>query len=330
MSKCSESPDMRTHDNNKLKISILLVTYNHENHIHQALDALFGQVIEGPIELIVADDASSDGTVDIIKKYVEKDDRFTFKYLDNSKNLGITRNYERGFSACSGRYVAVLEGDDYWISPFKLQRQMDFLDAHWESDLCSVNYFVYEENLSHFYPRTTIGNGHRLIGARDLIADNLVGNFSTCMYRKSALEALPKELFDICSYDWIVNICVARNSMIGFLEEPMSVYRLHSNGVWSQTPHVEKLKSQLDMIPAYDALTGQVYHSEFEILSNRLQHMILMSNFSHIAAAIRQPTAGLISRLVDYLPPILVVLTRALVPPKLKRLIVRIFHRGAA
>lgn len=311
------------------RISILLVTYNHENHIRQALDALFGQLINEPIELIIADDASEDTTLNLIKEYEGRDDRFTFKYLDSAINLGITKNYKRGFSACSGQYVAVLEGDDYWISPFKLQRQMDFLNTHWECDLCSVNYFVFEKNRSHFYPRTTIGNGHRLVSARDLIADNLVGNFSTCMYRKTALDTLPQRLFEICSYDWIVNICVARSSLIGFLEEPMSVYRLHSNGVWTQTPHVEKLKQQLALISEYDNLTNNVFHVEFEALSNRLQHTILMAKLVDVVAVMTPSTAGKISRMMDYLPPVLLSVARALIPPKLKRLIVKFIQRGA-
>ena len=309
------------------RISVLLVTYNHENYIRQALDALFGQIIDDTIEVVIADDASSDDTLAIIKTYAEKDPRFSFKYLDNVNNLGITKNYQRGFTACTGDYVAVLEGDDYWISPFKLQRQIEFIDTHWECNLCSVNYFVYEENRAHFYPRTTIGNGHRLVSARDLIADNLVGNFSTCMYRKSALNALPEQLFSITSYDWIVNICVAHNSFIGFLEEPMSVYRLHAQGTWTQTSAKEKLQVQLALIPAYNTLTNGIYHIEFEILSNRLQHMISISNLTHIATTVTQPTANLLARLVDYLPPIFLDVARVLMPPKLKRFIVHIFHR---
>jgi len=262
-----------------------------------------------------------DNTLDIIKEYDGKDNRFIFKYLDSSENLGITKNYKRGFSACNGEYVAVLEGDDYWVSPYKLQRQLEFLEAHWECDLCSVNYFVFQEPILHFYPRTDVGSGYRLITARELIADNLVGNFSTCMYRKKSLDALPAELFDITSYDWIVNICIARKSMIGFLEEPMSVYRLHSNGVWSQTSHVDQLKVQLELIPAYDALTNHVYHSEFEILTNRLKSMISMASIGHVADIAIHPTTNFISCVVDYMPPILLVLFRALVPPKLKHLI---------
>lgn len=310
-------------------MSVLLVSYNHENYIRQALDSMFGQVFDGPIELIIADDASSDGTVDIIKKYEGKDSQFHFKYLDNTSNRGITKNYQRGFSACTGNYVAVLEGDDYWISPTKLQRQSDFLDCHWECNLCSVNYFVYEEDIAHFYPRTAIGNGHRLIGARDLIADNLVGNFSTCMYRKSALDELPQALYEIKSYDWIVNICVACQSQIGFLEEPMSVYRLHANGVWTKTSPIEKLKEQLELIPLYDELTNHIFQADFKMLASRLQHLIIVSHIEGTVVATSQPLGQVLPSILDYMPPVLLTLVRALVPPKLKRLLVRIFQRSS-
>lgn len=306
------------------RLSVLLVTYNHEKYILQSLQGLFRQVIDGPIELVIADDGSSDATLDIIKEFDGKDPRFHFKYLDNTSNLGITRNYQRGFAACTGEFVAVLEGDDYWISPTKLQRQRDFLDTHWECDLCSVNYFVYEEDRAQFTARTTIGEGHRFVGARDLIADNLVGNFSTCMYRKFALDALPQALFEIKSYDWIVNICIARQSLIGFLEEPMSVYRLHANGVWTQTSPIAKLKEQLELIPAYDALTDHTFHAEFELLTSRLQQFITASH----AKAVFQPVAQVLPGISDYMPPVLLTLLRALFPPILMRFLVRLFHKS--
>jgi glycosyltransferase involved in cell wall biosynthesis len=320
---------MSISDQNTSRISVLLVTYNHENYIRQALDSLFGQLIDEPIELIVADDASSDSTSDIIKEYDGKDARFRFRYLDNTINLGITKNYQRGFAACSSEYVAVLEGDDYWINPFKLQRQVDFLDTHWECDLCAVNYIVYEEYHYQMTPRTSVGFGHRLFTARENIMDNIASNFSTSMYRKSALDELPDALFDLRSYDWIVNICVAKKSMIGFLEEPMSVYRLHLKGAWSQMSYVEKLKKQLELIPAYDALTNHVYHSEFELLSNNIRHYIYTNTLTNIAAQSIKSTDGLLSRVNDYLPPLLISIVRSIIPPKLQCFISRILHRGA-
>lgn len=308
----------------RYRLSVLLVTYNHEKFLHQALRTMFGQVLNGPIELVIADDGSSDNTLDIIKQYEGKDPRFHFKYLDNTSNLGVTKNYQRAFAACTGEYVAVLEGDDYWVSPMKLQRQCDFLEAHWECDLCAVNYFVYEDYRSQLTARTAIGYGHRFISARELILDNVVANFSTSMYRKSALDSLPHALFEIISYDWIVNICVARQSLIGFLEEPMSVYRLHSGGVWTQIPYIEQLKVKLDLIPAYDELTDKIFHAEFNLLADNLRHAINASNIGQFAETITQPAAHTFRGLSDYLPPVLIQFASAIMPPILKRLFIRI------
>lgn len=314
--------------NASASISVLLVSYNHEEHIQQALDSLFHQDFEGSIELVIADDSSTDRTLSIIKAHEGKDSRFTFKYLDYNKNLGITKNYKRGFTACTNEYVAVLEGDDYWTSPHKLRRQSDFLSDHWECDLCSTNYFVYEEDRAQFTPRVPVATGHRFITARELIADNIVGNFSTCMYRRTALARLPAAMFDIKSYDWITNIVLARTSVIGFIQEPMSIYRLHASGVWSQTPHLEKLKVQLELLPSYDALTDHIFHEDFELLASRLRHIITTSQISHAAEVISQPAIRIVPTLLSYLPPILIVALKLLIPVALKNLIVRLVKRS--
>lgn len=314
--------------NERSKLSVLLVTYNHEGYVGRALESLFKQDYPGAIELVVADDASTDATLELIRTYEGRDSRFFFTYLDSDTNIGITRNYQRGFAACAGEYVAVLEGDDYWVSPKKLSRQSTFLDEHWECDLCSVNYFVLYEASATFSERAPIGTGHRLLCARDLIADNLVGNFSTCMYRKLALDALPVELFDARSYDWIVNICVASHSLIGFLEEPMSVYRVHSSGAWSNYGQVEKLKLQLSLIPIYDQLTQQCFHAEFNRLAHELRQVINLARVGHLAEGMAQPASRGLVRLRDFMPPIVISIIRAIAPPILARLLRKIARRG--
>jgi glycosyltransferase involved in cell wall biosynthesis len=310
------------------RLSVLLVTYNHKKYIRQALESLFRQVVQGVVELVVADDGSSDGTLDIIREHEQSYPRFQFKYLNCDVNLGITKNYQRGFAACSGEYIAVLEGDDYWVSPFKLQRQCEFLDAHWECELCAVNYFVYEEDRAQFTPRTKIGQGHRFLGPRDLIADPLASNFSTCLYRKTAIDSLPQDLFEVTSYDWIVNICVARHGLVGFLEEPMSVYRLHSGGVWTQKSKIEKLQAQLDLIPSYDALTDRLFHSEFETQASVLRTTITALRVERVTGSAVKQLARIPLNLSDYLPPILRSLIAAIVPPAIKRVLKRVLLRN--
>ncbi|MGC8115453.1 glycosyltransferase [Metapseudomonas otitidis] len=310
------------------KLSVLLVTYNHETYIRRALESLFKQEYPGAIELVIADDASTDGTLELIRTYERLDPRFIFSYLPADINVGITKNYQRGFAACTGEYVAVLEGDDYWVSPKKLSRQLAFLEGHWECDLCSVNYFVRYEANATFSERTSIGTGYRLLNARDLIADNVVGNFSTCMYRKSALDTLPAELFEVRAYDWIVNICVAMHGLIGFLEEPMSVYRVHSSGAWSNYEHVEKLKLQLSLIPIYDQLTQQRFHAEFNQLGNDLRQAINLARLEHLVDGVAQPASQGLMRINDFMPPLLTSIVRAFTPPILARLLLRIARRG--
>jgi glycosyltransferase involved in cell wall biosynthesis len=313
-----------------LKLSVLLVTYNQQDYVGRALESLFKQEYDGSIEVVIADDASTDATVELIRNYEGRDSRFVFKYLAAHTNLGITRNYQRGFSACLGEYVAVLEGDDYWVSPKKLTRQTAFLDEHLECDLCSVNYFVRHEESSTFSVRAPIGTGYRLLSARDLISDNLVGNFSTCVYRKSALDALPAELFEVRSYDWIVNICVASNGLIGFLEKPMSVYRVHSSGAWSNYEQLDKIKLQLSLIPTYDELTRHKYQNEFNRLEHDLRKLINQARFGYLAEGISRPASLGLSWMHDFMPPIVTSIVRAITPPIFERTILRFVRRGRA
>lgn len=301
------------------KLTVLLVTYNHEPYIDQALESLFRQDFSGPIELVVADDASNDATLARIRRHEGRDDRFVFKYLDADTNVGITRNYQRGFAACNSEFVAVLEGDDHWCSPHKLTRQVAFLDSHWECDLCAVNYFVFDEANGTFTERTTPTSGHRLLHARDLIADNLIGNFSTCMYRKSALAALPDALFNLRSYDWIVNICVSSRSLIGFLQEPMSVYRVHAGGAWSNQSQLDKLRLQLELIPQYDQLTQQRFHTAFKALERSLARAIRLQRIELPRRGVLNALAAAAHLLHDLSPPLLTAIARALTPPALAR-----------
>jgi glycosyltransferase involved in cell wall biosynthesis len=278
------------------RLSVLLVSHNHERYVQQALRSLFGQTAEGPIEIVVADDASTDRTLAIVREFEGTDSRFSFVYLQSTQRLGITANYRRGFEASKGKYVAILEGDDYWTSPYKLERQTAFLDAHWECALCSVNYLVYDEAHCAFAPRLPIGTGYRLLGPRDLIFDNVVGNFSTCVYRRETLARLPAALFETPSYDWIVNICAARDGPIGFLEEPMSVYRVHSGGAWSGFSSVAKMKSQLARIPEYNAITDGAFEIEFRILARHLRKALWKAHLAGPLRRLRAWLEGLVRR----------------------------------
>jgi glycosyltransferase involved in cell wall biosynthesis len=255
------------------RITVLVVTYNHEAYIRQAIESVLMQRLAEPYLVVVADDASSDGTRAIIKELFDAagSDAPTMQFLDHAANLGVTRNYQRAFAACETDYVAVIEGDDYWITPGKLAVQLAFLDTHRECAAVSANHFVYDEAEQRYAAKSLVNSEFSYLDARSLIDNNLIGNFSTCMYRLSALKALPKKLFAGTAYDWGVNICVARNALIGYLHTPLSVYRVHNGGTWSSMEADEQLEAQLRVIDHYDAVTDRNFQTEFKDLQDRLE-----------------------------------------------------------
>lgn len=306
-------------------LTILLVTYNHEKYILQALKSLSEQIFEGTIEVIVADDCSTDETLSIIRAFAVETENFSFKFLESTVNVGITKNYARGFAACTGEFVAVLEGDDYWISPDKLRLQVDFLRSHLECNLCSTNYYVLDEARAMIKVRTPIVGDYRLIGVRELIADNLVGNFSTCVYRRQSLINLPEQIFDLLAYDWIINISVSYCSFIGFIDLPMSIYRVHNQGVWSKTSHIEKLRTQLSCLDDYDKVTNRVYHDDFQLLASRLRNDIAASRLEDSVPLVIKEQFLTIRGITNYIPPIILLILRLIIPPKILNWATRCF-----
>ena len=318
-------------------LTILLVCFNHAGYIQRALDSIAAQVYEGDIELVIADDGSTDATVDIISRWAQLNPQFRCRHLPKEPNMGITRTYARGFASCSqSDYVAVLEGDDYWIHPRKLAQQVEFLEEHLECNLCSTNYFIFKESEESFTARVPVASDYALLDVRSLIADNVVGNFSTCVYRRQALHGLQSELFELKAYDWIINICVARRSFIGFLNTPMSVYRLHGGGVWSANTTERKLAEQRDVLAAYDRITDGIYSAEFALLRDRLDYSIRrlgedvkrdMKERS-VGAKLAYPRFKLRPRaLLDLCPPILLVGVRLIVPPLIVQKLKNIWNR---
>lgn len=111
-----------------MKLSIIVVTYNQENYIRQCLDSILAQKVDVDYEVIIADDCSKDITGTICDEYAQKHTHF--KVYHHPKNIGLLKNWEFVMNKCEGEYVAILEGDDYWIDDHKLQKQIAFLDAH--------------------------------------------------------------------------------------------------------------------------------------------------------------------------------------------------------
>lgn len=301
-----------------MKLSVLLVTYNHSDYIRQSLESILMQKVDFQYKIIVADDCSTDETVNIIKEY-ENNTNIPFIYLDSSRNLGITKNYKRSFNACDTEYVAVMEGDDVWSDPSKLQKHIDFLESHFECSMSFNRYVVAKYETAEFIvqPHWSPAGGFQYITARDLATDNLIGNFSTCVYRKSALASLPEDLFDMTVYDWMTNIMVAKTGLVAYLADVMSIYRVHPKGQWSGADQEKNIKSTMDGIDLYNKYTNYILNSEFCAHRARLETQLLSYKAVKAVEVVkRSRMIGFIVLLKDLTPPVFKVILKLLIPEK--------------
>src|SRR5271157_2282730 len=110
-------------------VSVFMITYNHEKFVGQAIESIVTQKVNFDFELIIGEDCSTDNTLDICNKYAKQYPDI-IKLFPSEKNYGMMGNTVRVLYACTGKYIAMCEGDDYWCDPYKLQKQIDFLEAN--------------------------------------------------------------------------------------------------------------------------------------------------------------------------------------------------------
>ena len=128
------------------KLSVILITYNHEKYIEKALDSVLSQVTDFPFEIVIGDDCSPDNTKNIIREYRDKYPDI-IRIVHREKNTGRpTLNVYETTMKCRGDYLAYLEGDDYWTDSDKLQKQMDFLNEHPEYIACTHSHKMIDDN----------------------------------------------------------------------------------------------------------------------------------------------------------------------------------------
>ena len=187
-------------DATEIDISICCITYNHVNYIRQCLDGFLIQKCDFEYEILIHDDASEDGTADIIKEYEMKyPNRIKAIYQkENQYSKGTPIPFVYQFPRAKGKYIAMCEGDDYWTDPYKLQNQVDFLEANPEYSLCCHRYRFYdvEECIWEF------DFGHKLFEQnKDGITFDNEFNLTQCWLTKTLTVIFRKEAIDFSVFD---------------------------------------------------------------------------------------------------------------------------------
>lgn len=220
----------------KIKLSILCITYNHEKFIRDTLEGFITQKTNFLFEVLIHDDASTDNTVNIIREY-EKQYPDIIKPIyqkENQYSKGVSISKTFNFPRVKGEYVAMCEGDDYWIDHCKLQKQVDFLDKNLDYNICFHPVREIYENNSHepeIFPSDYKKLSKQTLGLPDLLENNFIST-SSVVYRwilKNQEDLFPT---GIMPGDWFLHLLHAQKGKICCLLDIMSVYRRHSGGVW--------------------------------------------------------------------------------------------------
>jgi len=265
-------------------VSIFCPVYNQEAYLRDCLDGILMQEVNFPYEIVVHDDASTDSSVEILKEYRSKyPDKFKLLLQkENQYSQGKHIAVEFIFPNLRGKYVAICEGDDFWTDTTKLQKQIDFLEAHQEYSACVHNCIKW--NLRD--------DKKEIMYACDMDYDirfeQAVQSGSSCyqtaslVFRRVFLEDLPKFFTMVTSYfDYTLAIRLALAGKIRFFNEVMSTYRFFSSGSLAESSIHEltdvkcrKYEATRNMLKEVDRYSEYQYHECIEKLVENYEYDI--------------------------------------------------------
>ncbi|HON18882.1 MAG TPA: glycosyltransferase [Salinivirgaceae bacterium] len=213
-------------------VSVIMITFNHEKYISQAIEGVLMQEIGFPYELIIANDCSPDNTDAIVKDYINHHPKGKIiKYFSHAQNIGMQPNFIFAAQHCTGKYIALCEGDDYWTDPLKLQKQVDFLERNPEYNICFHDVEILAPNPEVVSQKNIQWNDRDTFTTDDLLDFGNIMHTPSVVFRNIVKEYPFKNAI---TGDYFLHLMVSLNSKIFRIKETMAVYRVHDGGFFSQ------------------------------------------------------------------------------------------------
>ncbi len=271
--------------NSDIEVSISCTTYNHEKYIRKCLDGFLIQKTSFKYEIIIHDDASTDGTKQIIEEYIKKYPgvfNATFQ-TENQYSKGIKTIMSKfNFPKCKGKYIAVCEGDDYWIDENKLQEQYDLLESNQNVNLCFHAYQEYNETTKQYTsismsPNTTLK--HYSIN-EVILGDGSMMATCSLFFRREVVENLP-DWFKLSPVgDYFIQMLGSLKGGALFLNKSYAIYRVGQSNSWSdRMKNTEQLLIWYDKIilalNSFVAYTDNNYVKEINLIKAKCSKIII-------------------------------------------------------
>lgn len=231
---------------NDVQVSIVCNTYNHQKYIAQALDGFIQQEASFPFEVLIHDDASTDGTADIIRDYERTYPQLIKPIYQRvnqySQHISINRNFQ--LPRAKGKYIAICEGDDYWTDVNKIQKQFEVLENNDEVDMCAHATEMLVGNrkkiIAPYHKKAILSCDEVILNGGSYLATN------SLFYRRKMWNDIPA-FYQFLPLDYSLQIWGALNGGIYYLPEIMSVYRTGVPNSWTMrmNSNIEKRKSHV-------------------------------------------------------------------------------------
>lgn len=255
----------------ELKLSIALTTYNHELFIAKALESILSQKADFDYEIVVGEDCSKDGTLDVLFAYQKKNpDRI--RILETKENLGYVKNFDRTLKACNGEYIAIFDGDDIML-PLKLQKQVDYLDKNKDVVMVGHNARSFDSVTGNTIRTIAPKQKKRFYSIEDLI---IYGSFfanSTKMFRRKNLppEGINPNIKVIA--DWHITLQIVKTEKIGFIHETLSEYRIHPSSIMQTLKGKQDFEDKMFILNMLEKEYGKKY---LKLFNNQLAYAYMI------------------------------------------------------
>lgn len=271
-------------------VSVSCITYNHAKYIRQCLDGILMQKTDFRYEILIHDDASTDGTDDIIREYETKypDIIKPIYETENQYSKGIRISATYNYPRAKGKYIALCEGDDYWTAPYKLQKQVDYMESHSEYAMCFHDCYIHNETQNEFY--------HEEIQDRDYSVNELFSKWivptASMLLKKEGVLEISPDIRIINGDIRVVLSCFAHGKIRG-MKDKMSVYRVQENGVTLKRVKENPLKLEIAYIGHYKCLKEMYPFIPNDVYKQKLANTYI--NIGVLNLKLKRPFKGLIN-----------------------------------
>ncbi len=244
-------------------VSVCVFTYNYEKYLHQTIDSIVSQQCDFDFEILICDDCSTDNTLKIANQFQKKHPEL-IRVLEHAENLGGTKNWIRAIQSCKGKYIALMDGDDYFSDSTKLKKQVEIMERDNTLVLCFHSVDEIYDDAPELNKTVSFEKEYYDLG--DFIKNGWFVRTSSTFFRNNVISnEIPQWVHEYpYRFDTILHVMLCQHGKAYNLKESLSVWRKHKQGMsnWLMRNQVENAQKKIDLANRLNAFTQFEFKKE--------------------------------------------------------------------